>query len=74
MLNLVAVEFKIISLILVAIIMVPQTAYAAWWNPLSWVWLDKILNRASEEKQEQVLEIATSTEEDKFEVLSKKIE
>ena len=67
-------KIKIISLILVAIIMVPQTAYAAWWNPLSWVWLDKILNRASEEKQEQVLEIATSTEEDKFEVLSKKIE
>jgi len=65
---------KVIILSILIALIIPQVASAAWWNPLSWGWIEKIFNRGPKEKQEQILEAAIPTEEDKFETLNRKIE
>lgn len=65
---------KVGVLILLFAFAIPQIASAAWWNPMSWGWVERVFNLNSKERQEQILETATTTEEDKFEQLNRKIE
>jgi len=45
-------RFLIIALALAVI--VPQVALAAWWNPMSWGWVNRVFHfQQTEQKQEQ---------------------
>lgn len=58
------------------LLLFPIIVNAAWWNPLSWNWIERILDRSSNINSEQTVgeDTTTSEDEDKFEELRKKIE
>ncbi|MCX6719794.1 MAG: PsbP-related protein [Candidatus Staskawiczbacteria bacterium] len=46
--------FKFLIIALAVAVIVPQVALAAWWNPLSWGWVNRIFHfQRTEQKQKQ---------------------
>ena len=56
-------------------ILIPQVAFAAWWNPFSWGWVKKIFQRSNDNasRQEVVIQEEAGQNVSELEALKEKV-